>query len=134
MSTATTIEHPSATAHQSVFGRVLVGVDGSNDAIAAARQAAMPADGPLMLIEDDDVASWIIEAQRKARRHGRRSVRALSEAGGVVDRVVVVSRGLHGLKALGSVSERVAHQVLSSVLVVREAPWQRGEEPEGNEK
>ena len=35
------------------------------------------------------------------------------------DLVVVGSRGLHGLKALGSVSERVAHQARSSVLVVR---------------
>jgi len=32
--------------------------------------------------------------------------------------------------ALGSVSERVAHQALCSVLVVREAPWQRAEERE----
>jgi nucleotide-binding universal stress UspA family protein len=35
------------------------------------------------------------------------------------DLVVVGSRGLHGLKALGSVSERAAHQARSSVLVVR---------------
>jgi nucleotide-binding universal stress UspA family protein len=35
------------------------------------------------------------------------------------DLVVVGSRGLRGLKALGSVSERVAHQARSSVLVVR---------------
>jgi nucleotide-binding universal stress UspA family protein len=34
------------------------------------------------------------------------------------------SRGLHGLKALGSGSERVAHQARSSVLVVR-LPGQR---------
>jgi nucleotide-binding universal stress UspA family protein len=31
----------------------------------------------------------------------------------------VGSRGLHGLKALGSVSERVAHQAGSSVLIER---------------
>lgn len=36
--------------------------------------------------------------------------------------VVVGSRGLHGLRALGSVSERVAHQAASSVLVVHPAP------------
>ena len=35
------------------------------------------------------------------------------------DLVVVGSRGLHGLKSLGSVSERVAHRADSSVLVVR---------------
>ena len=35
------------------------------------------------------------------------------------DLVVVGSRGLKGLTALGSVSERVAHQASSPVLVVR---------------
>lgn len=35
------------------------------------------------------------------------------------DLLVVGSRGLHGLRALGSVSERVAHQARCSVLVVR---------------
>lgn len=36
-----------------------------------------------------------------------------------VDLVVVGSRGLRGLRALGSISERVAHEALCSVLVVR---------------
>ena len=35
------------------------------------------------------------------------------------DLLVVGSRGLHGLRSLGSVSERVAHQARSSVLIVR---------------
>lgn len=61
-------------------------------------------------------------------------VRALVGASGIVDLVVVGSRGLHGLKALGSVSERVAHEAEGSVLVVREAPWQGAEEPEVNGK
>lgn len=47
----------------------------------------------------------------------RNPVHALIEAGG--DLVVVGSRGLHGLRALGSVSERVAHGAHVSVLVVR---------------
>jgi nucleotide-binding universal stress UspA family protein len=34
------------------------------------------------------------------------------------DLVVLGSRGLHGIRALGSVSERVAHHGLCSVLVV----------------
>ena len=46
-------------------------------------------------------------------------VEALVAAGEGVDLVVVGSRGLHGIQALGSVSERVAHQAASSVLVVR---------------
>jgi nucleotide-binding universal stress UspA family protein len=47
---------------------------------------------------------------------------------GLVDRsadhdlLVVGSRGLHGLRALGSVSERVAHRAKCSVLVVRSLP------------
>jgi nucleotide-binding universal stress UspA family protein len=52
-------------------------------------------------------------------------VHALVAAAADADLVVVGSRGLHGLKALGSVSERVAHRARCSVLVVREAPWQR---------
>jgi nucleotide-binding universal stress UspA family protein len=36
-----------------------------------------------------------------------------------VDLLLVGSRGLHGLRALGSVSERVAHRAACSVLVVR---------------
>ena len=45
----------------------------------------------------------------------RRSSHASREAAVVV----VGSRGLHGVRALGSVSERVAHQAACSVLVVR---------------
>lgn len=45
------------------------------------------------------------------------AVHALSELD--VDLVVVGSSGLHGLRALGSVSERVAHKAHASVLVVR---------------
>ena len=48
-------------------------------------------------------------------------VRALVAAAADADLVVVGSRGLHGLKALGSVSERVAHEARCSVLVVRGA-------------
>jgi len=44
-------------------------------------------------------------------------VHALSDAD--ADLVVVGSRGLHGLRAMGSVSERVAHKSHASVLVVR---------------
>ena len=43
----------------------------------------------------------------------------LLEAAREVDLLVVGSRGLRGLRALGSVSERVAHQAPCSVLVLR---------------
>lgn len=49
----------------------------------------------------------------------RKPVEALVDASRGADLLVVGSRGLHGLTALGSVSERVAHQAASSVLVVR---------------
>jgi nucleotide-binding universal stress UspA family protein len=47
---------------------------------------------------------------------------ALVEASRDADLLVVASRGLHGLKALGSVSERVAHDASCTVLVVGIAP------------
>jgi nucleotide-binding universal stress UspA family protein len=46
-------------------------------------------------------------------------VAALVAAAANADLVIVGSRGLHGFKALGSVSERVAHQAHCSTLVVR---------------
>ena len=46
-------------------------------------------------------------------------VTALVAASADADLVVVGSRGLHGIKALGSVSERVAHEARCSTLVVR---------------
>lgn len=49
----------------------------------------------------------------------RKPVDALVAASRGADLIVVGSRGLHGVSALGSVSERVAHQAASSVLVVR---------------
>jgi nucleotide-binding universal stress UspA family protein len=45
---------------------------------------------------------------------------ALVERSRTVDLVVVGSRGIHGLRALGSVSERIAHQAHCTALVVHE--------------
>ncbi len=50
---------------------------------------------------------------------GAGPVAALRSASDDADLVIVGSRGLHGARALGSVSERVAHQAACSVLVVR---------------
>jgi len=47
-------------------------------------------------------------------------VAALVGPSPAADLVVVGSRGLHGLRALGSVSERVAHRAHCSVLVVHD--------------
>jgi nucleotide-binding universal stress UspA family protein len=49
----------------------------------------------------------------------RRPVDSLVQASSDSDLLVVGSRGLHGMRALGSVSERVAHRAKCSVLVVR---------------
>lgn len=52
----------------------------------------------------------------------RHPVDVLVAASREADLLVVGSRGLHGLAALGSVSERAAHRAQCSVLVVRPAP------------
>jgi nucleotide-binding universal stress UspA family protein len=84
---------------------VVVGSDGSDDAqlaIGVAEHLAQRFDAGLRAVtaEADPVAA-LVEASREA------------------DLLVVGSRGLRGLKALGSVSERVAHEAACSVLVVR---------------
>jgi nucleotide-binding universal stress UspA family protein len=118
--------------------RIVVGVDGSPEsarAFAVARDLAGRFGARVRTIVDQggkpvdmDLVRAITGDDVKETFH--EPVRALVGASGIVDLVVVGSRGLHGLKALGSVSERVAHQADCSVLVVREAPWQRAEEPE----
>ena len=65
-------------------------------------------------------ALWSIEPN--AELDDRRPVEALVEraAEANADLLVVGSRGVHGMAALGSVSERVAHRAGCSVLVIRE--------------
>jgi nucleotide-binding universal stress UspA family protein len=104
---------------------VVAGVDGSLDSAAAftvARSLAARFGGSVQA-----VASAKDQLDREAARaiapeleeHGAPAVDVLVAAAEPADLVVVGSRGLQGLKALGSVSERVAHQASSSVLVVR---------------
>lgn len=50
----------------------------------------------------------------------RSAVDALVDASRHNDLIVVGSRGLHGVRALGSVAERVAHQAHCPVLIVRD--------------
>jgi nucleotide-binding universal stress UspA family protein len=54
--------------------------------------------------------------------HATRPVTTLVEASEEVDLVVLGSRGLRGLRALGSVSERVAHEAHCPALVIRAGP------------
>lgn len=58
-------------------------------------------------------------------------VDALTRAAKDADLMVVGSRGLHGLRALGSVSERVAHSASCSALIVREPIWQHVVDEQG---
>ena len=107
--------------------RISVGVDGSpqsRSAYAAARSVADRFSAELWPVVahggrgiDKRLVAEIVD-----RRHEDlpdEPVPALVAAAADGDLLVVGSRGLHGLRSLGSVSERVAHQAHSSVLIVR---------------
>ncbi len=113
--------------------RILVGVDGSVEsaaAYAAGRYLAERFDAelhPLVAWGGKDVNERLVAAITDGEHEDRHEApaHALTDAAERADLVVVGSRGLHGLGALGSVSERVAHTASCSTLVVREPSWQR---------
>ncbi len=86
---------------------IVVGGDGS-----AASETALAVARALGSRLGATVEAVTIEHNRAA--HG------LVEAAAGADLLVVGNRGLHGARALGSVSERVAHDASCSVLVVRD--------------
>ena len=104
---------------------MVVGVDGSLESAAAftvARSLAARLGGSVRAVASaknqlDREAALAIAPELE--EHAATAVDVLMAASKPADLIVVGSRGLHGLKALGSVSERVAHQARSSVLVVR---------------
>jgi nucleotide-binding universal stress UspA family protein len=104
---------------------VVAGVDGSLESAAAftvARSLAARFGGSVRAVASTKDQLDREKAQAIApglEEHGEPAVKVLVAASEPADLLVVGSRGLHGLKALGSVSERVAHQARSSVLVVR---------------
>jgi nucleotide-binding universal stress UspA family protein len=112
--------------------RIVVGVDGSPESAVAfttARALAERFDAELRPVVarggkgvDKDLAARIVERYEDVPDE---PVKALDAAAEDADLLIVGSRGLHGLKSLGSVSERVAHRAGCSVLVVREPPSQR---------
>jgi nucleotide-binding universal stress UspA family protein len=116
--------------------RIVVGVDGSPEsavAYAVARHVSERFSAELEPIVaqggegvDEQLVAKIVDHHEDLPDE---PVQALVSAAADADLLVVGSRGLRGLKALGSVSERVAHRVDCSTLVVREPNRQReGEE------
>ena len=113
--------------------RIVVGVDGSVESAAAYAASNYLADR--FAAELHAIVAW---GGDRVNEHlttaitggvhedsGDAPAEALIAASRSADLVVVGSRGLRGLQALGSVSERVAHGAACSVLVVREPIWQR---------
>ena len=113
--------------------KIVVGIDGSPESAAAyavAKQLAERFETELVSVVahggepvDRHFVDTLVSHYREDLPD--EPVRALVAASADADLLVVGSRGLHGLKALGSVSEQVAHQARPSVLIVREPTRQR---------
>ena len=113
--------------------RILVGVDGSTGsaaACAAARYLSERFGAELRALiarggkgVDERLAAVITDGEHEASDDP--PVRALVTAAESADLVVLGSRGLHGVRALGSISERVAHSAACSALIVRAPTWRR---------
>ena len=107
--------------------RIVVGVDGSRESETAYHVASTIARRfgselwPLVAHGGKGVDVVAVSEIAPYRREDSPDgpVEALVAASADADLVVVGSRALHGLQALGSVSERVAHRSRSSTLIVR---------------
>jgi nucleotide-binding universal stress UspA family protein len=105
---------------------IVVGLDGSEQSerayavarrIAARRHSALH--GVVALGGKRVPLGAIAKRHRGIQTAPAHPVPALVDVAACADLLVVGSRGLHGLRALGSVSERVAHSASCSVLVIR---------------
>jgi len=107
---------------------LVVGYDGSAgaDLALATAQAIVERFGSrLRIVAADDGDALDLARVHKAagvELVEQHPVDALCGESETADLVVVGSRGLRGFRALGSVSERVAHRAACSVLVVRRLP------------
>ena len=107
--------------------RIVVGVDGSDGsarAFAAARQLAERLGGEVVPVVAEgrdavDLPAISLVAGDSFHVTQGEPVQVLTAAAADADLLVVGSRGLRGLRALGSVSERVAHRAPCSTLIVR---------------
>lgn len=104
---------------------ITVGIDGSTastHALAVARELGHRLEAPVRVLAatgDKPVDFDGLRGIEDLDWDEQRPVDALVAASRACDLVVLGSRGLHGVSALGSVSERVAHRAASSVLVVQ---------------
>jgi nucleotide-binding universal stress UspA family protein len=113
--------------------KIVVGVDGSPESATAYASARRLSERftaelwPVVAHGGEAVNRRKVDAivDRWREDSPDQPVGALVAAAADADLLVVGSRGLHGLKALGSVAERVAHRAGCSVLIVREPTWER---------
>jgi nucleotide-binding universal stress UspA family protein len=104
---------------------IVVGMDGSREALTSAVMAAELSDrfgatvGTIAARGDPQVDQGVLSEIDELDWVSGHPVSALVDASRDADLVIVGSRGLRAVEALGSVSERVAHQAHCSVLVVR---------------
>lgn len=108
-------------------GRIIVGVDGSEQAGTAlvvaeelARRVGAQVEAVVATQGKDVDLDRVRQGAPGAREIAAHPADALVAASAAAGLLVVGSRGLHGVHALGSVSERVAHRARCSVLVVRD--------------
>ena len=106
--------------------QIVVGVDGSADsasAVAAARELGVRFAAEVRAVVATRDAHVDVEAARRVEpaceEREERALDVFNVLSETADLLVVGSRGLRGLRALGSLSERLAHEARCSVLVVR---------------